>query len=225
MQLHSYFNSSTSFRVRIALALKGVTYECIPVNLKTHANRHKDFLALNPLGGVPILDDGEHLLTQSLAIVDYLDQRFPEPPLLPIEPIRRAHVLEVSNVIACDIHPVNNMRVLKYLKEVLGADQEQTSAWYRHWVAQGMTAIEGLLQQHGSSPFCFGDQPTLADCCLAPQVFNALRMGCELDAFERVGAVYWHCMAHPAFQRSAPASQPDYVDVAPAGASAESRPS
>jgi maleylacetoacetate isomerase len=219
MQLHSFFNSSTSFRVRIALALKRLPYDCIPVNLREHANRDADYLALNPSGGVPVLIDEGFALSQSLAIIDYLDAITAVPRLLPENPRTRSRVLELSHMVACDIHPINNMRVLRYLKHELSVDVAQTQAWYHHWVSEGLGAIEMMLKRFGAAPFCFGDAPTLADCCLVPQVANSLRMGCTVNGFERTMAVYHHCMTLPAFQHAAPAKQPDYADGAPAGPS------
>lgn len=211
MRLYSYFNSSTSFRVRIALALKRVSYESVPVNLRSNSQQDPEYVQLNPSAGVPVLIDGEFVLTQSLAIAEYLDTRFPDPPLLPEGARARARVLELSYAIGCDIHPVNNMRVLKYLKQVFNAADEQTQAWYRHWVSEGIGAVEQLLARQGSEGFCYGESPTLADCCLVPQVFNALRMGCQLEEFQRVMGIYRHCMGLPAFQEAVPSNQIDYV--------------
>jgi len=215
MRLYGYFNSSTSYRVRIALALKGVAHETLPINLREGRQREAGYLALNRAGGMPLLEDGALRLSQSLAIIDHLDAQHPSPRLLPAAGEARSRVLEFAQLIACDIHPVNNLRVLKYLKEVLGANEAQVSAWYRHWVAEGLSAAEALLARHGTPPFCFGDQPTLADCCLVPQVTNVLRMGCALDTHPRVMAVHQHCMGLPAFANTAPQHQPDFI-AAPA---------
>ncbi|ARU05433.1 maleylacetoacetate isomerase [Comamonas serinivorans] len=211
MDLHGYFNSSTSFRVRIALALKGVSATSLPVNLREQAQRSAAHVGLNPSAGVPVLVDGDFVLTQSLAIIDYLDARHPVPRLIPEAGEARARVLELSLGVACDIHPVNNMRVLRYLQQVLGVSDAQKQAWYQHWVAEGLEATEQLLARHGHGPYCFGEQPTLADCCLVPQVANAQRMGCAMHAFPRIAAIHAHCMAQPAFQAAAPANQPDFV--------------
>ncbi|MGA8008640.1 MAG: maleylacetoacetate isomerase [Thiomonas sp.] len=212
MQLYSFFNSSTSYRVRIALALKGLAFEVLPVNLRGREQRSADYMALNPSAGVPLLrDDDGFALTQSLAIIDYLEQTHPEPRLIPVEPRQRARVLEFANGIACDIHPVNNMRVLRYLQEELGADDAAKNRWYAHWIAEGLGAAEALLQRDGSGPYCFGDTPTLADICLVPQIANAERMKCDLDAYPRLRAVAAHCNLHPAFRAAAPTQQPDYV--------------
>lgn len=212
MQLYSFFNSSTSYRVRIALALKGLEVDYHGVNLRAGEQRQAQHRELSPIGGVPVLvDDDGVSLTQSLAIIDYLDAQYPQAPLLPKQPLLRARVLEVAQLIACDIHPLNNVRVLGYLQRVLAVGPEAKDRWYAHWVAEGLTALETLLQRHGNGPYCFGQQPTLADCCLVPQVANAERMGCELQAYPRVMAVYEHCQAQPAFQRAAPGRQPDFI--------------
>jgi len=211
MTLHGYFNSSTSFRVRIALALKGVSYTSLPVNLRTGEQRADDYVALNPSAGVPVLEDDELTLSQSLAIIDYLDVKFPHSRLIPQDSLARARVLEFSLGIACDIHPVNNLRVLQYLVHEIQASDAQKQAWYQHWVALGLASAEQLLARHGHGRFCFGEQPTLADCCLIPQLFNARRMDCPLDAYPRLMAVHDHCMSLPAFQTAAPANQPDYT--------------
>ncbi|MDH3062240.1 maleylacetoacetate isomerase [Achromobacter insolitus] len=211
MQLHSFFNSSTSYRVRIALALKGLSYDYLPVNLRKQEQRAADYMAKNPSAGVPLLIDGDIQLSQSLAIVDYLDATYPEPRLIPAATLERARVLELADAISCDIHPVNNMRILRYLQDVLGASDEQKNAWYHHWIREGMAAVEALLVRHGHGAYCFGDAPTLADCCLVPQVANALRMGCDLSAYTNALRIYEHCNAQPAFQQAAPNRQPDYT--------------
>lgn len=211
MKLHSFFNSSTSFRVRIALALKGLPFDYAGVNLRGGEQGRAAYRALSPAGIVPVLEDGDFTLTQSLAIIDYLDRRYPEPRLVPEDPVLRARVLEIAQTIACEIHPINNIRVLKYLTGTLGLDEEAKNAWYRHWVDEGLGAVEALLAKLPGAPFCVGDTPTLADCCLVPQVANAQRMGCDLSRFTRVLAVVEHCMRQPAFQQAAPDRQPDYI--------------
>ncbi|PXW29463.1 maleylacetoacetate isomerase [Paraburkholderia caballeronis] len=215
MQLYSFFNSSTSYRVRIALALKGLDYTYLPVNIRTGEHRDGQYVAdVNPSASVPALVDGEFTLGQSLAIVDWLDARHPEPRLIPSDPELRARVLELSYLIACDIHPVNNLRVLRYLQDEITLSTQQKDAWYRHWVADGMAGVERLLvraaREHGG-PWCFGAQPTLADCCLVPQIANAQRMGCDLTPYARSLAVYRHADEHPAFVRAQPQRQPDYA--------------
>lgn len=212
MQLHSFFNSSTSYRVRIALALKGLAYDTLPVNIRIGEHRATDYVAnVNPSASVPALIDGEFSLGQSLAILDYLDRKFPEPRLIPLEPERRARVLELATAISCDIHPINNLRVLRYLEVELKVTPQQKTQWYRHWVAEGMAAVERLLERSNEGPWCFGAQPTLADVCLVPQMANALRMDCSLGAYKRSLAVYEHASQHAAFVAAQPQRQPDYV--------------
>ncbi|MGP8471760.1 maleylacetoacetate isomerase [Burkholderia sp. PR2] len=212
MQLHSFFNSSTSYRVRIALALKGLPYDTLPVNIRTDEHREAGYVAqVNPSASVPALVDGDFRLGQSLAIIDYLDQIHPAPRLIPLEPRRRARVLEFATLIACDIHPVNNLRVLRYLDSELQVTPQQKRAWYRHWIAEGMAGAERLLARAGTSPWCFGAAPTLADICLVPQVANALRMDCDLSAYPRSLAVHEHARREPAFEAAQPQRQPDYV--------------
>jgi maleylacetoacetate isomerase len=211
VQLHSFFNSSTSWRVRTALALKGLPYDYLPVDIRAGAHRAPDYVAeINPSASVPALVDGDFRLGQSLAIIDWLDARHPVPLLIPRVPEARARVLELSTLIACDIHPVNNLRVLRYLQDVLGVTPEAKDAWYAHWIAEGMAAAERLLARQGDGPWCFGAAPTLADCCLVPQIGNAQRMNCDLSAYPRSLAVYRHAMKHPAFELARPARQPDY---------------
>jgi maleylacetoacetate isomerase len=211
MKLYSFFNSSTSFRVRIALALKGIAYDYAGVNLRGGEQGEDAYRALSPAGIVPVLVDGEITLTQSLAIIDYLDQRHPAPRLVPEDALSRARVLEIAQTIACEIHPINNIRVLKYLTGKLDVSEADKAAWYQHWVDEGLGAVESLLAKLPAGAYCVGDAPTLADCCLVPQVANALRMGCDLSRFTRVRAVYEHCMTQPAFIEAAPQNQPDYV--------------
>ncbi|MEO6984874.1 MAG: maleylacetoacetate isomerase [Paralcaligenes sp.] len=210
MQLYSFFNSSTSYRVRIALALKQVKFDYLPVNIRAQEHKTADYLAKNPGAGVPLLVDESFDLGQSLAIIDYLDSKYPKPLLIPENRQRRARVLEIANLIACDMHPVNNLKVLRYLVNVLKISEEQKNAWYQHWIDEGLRSLEALLQRAGSGPYCVGDAPTLADCCLVPQVANALRMKCKVDEFTRVMAVYRHCNTVAAFQQAAPEQQPDF---------------
>jgi len=214
IRLYSFFNSSTSYRVRIALALKGLDHEVQGINIRVGAHRDPGYIArINPSGAVPalVLDESEVTLGQSLAILDYLDARFPEPRLIPADPLLRARVLEVADAIACDIHPVNNLRILRYLQDRLGVTPAQKDEWYRHWVAEGLGAVEQLLRRAGDGPYCFGTAPTLADCCLVPQVANAQRMGCDLSPYPTIMKIHHHAMAHPAFQAAAPERQSDYV--------------
>ncbi|VVD81473.1 Maleylpyruvate isomerase [Pandoraea eparura] len=212
MQLYSFFNSSTSYRVRIALALKGLAFDTIPVNIRVgehHAGAYVD--EVNPSAAVPALIDGDFSLGQSLAILDYLDARWPAPRLVPQDIEARARVLELAMLVSCDMHPVNNLRILKYLQGPLGLSVEQKNAWYRHWVDEGMAGVERLLGKHGHGAWCFGDAPTLADVCLIPQIANAQRTGCDLSAYPRAMAVYAQAQTHPAFLAAAPNRQPDYT--------------
>ena len=212
MQLHSFFNSSTSYRVRIALALKGLAFETLPVNIRVGEHRAADYVAnVNPSATVPALIDGDFNLGQSLAIIDYLDERVPEPRLIPLEPVLRARVLEFASLISCDIHPVNNLRVLRYLETELKVTPQQKSAWYRHWIAEGMAGVERMLERSNAGPWCFGARLTLADVCLVPQVANALRMDCDLSLYPRSLAVYEHASKQPAFDGARPQRQPDYI--------------
>ena len=180
--LFDYFRSSAAYRVRIALNLKGVDYDRVAINLLEGDQRSNDYRGVNPQALVPTLDIDGHRLTQSLAIISYLDSTRPEPPLLPPDPADSAHVRALALTVACDIHPLNNLRVLKYLKDELGAEQAQRDSWYRHWVAEGLAALETMAAPR-SGRFLFGDSPTLADLCLVPQMFNARRLEVPLDAF------------------------------------------
>jgi maleylacetoacetate isomerase len=214
MQLYSFFNSSTSWRVRIALALKRLDYETLPVNIRTGAHRDTQYVAgVNASAAVPALADGALHLGQSLAIIDWLDAQHPEPRLIPVDAQLRARVLELSCLIACDIHPVNNLRVLRYLQDELKVSPQQKDEWYRHWIAEGLAGVERLLVraagQH-DGPWCFGALPTLADCCLIPQLGNAQRMGCDLTPYPRARAIFEHAQA-PAFIEAQPQLQPDYT--------------
>lgn len=209
MQLYTFFNSSASYRVRIALALKGLTAEHIGVNLRSGAQQSEDFLALNPAGLVPALVDGQRRLSQSLAIIDHLDRLQPEPLLVPVDGQSRGQVLEIVQLIACDIHPLNNLRVLKYLSADLGLSEAQKAAWYAHWIAEGFDALQALLPDHDG--WCVGRAPTLADCCLVPQVANAERMKVDLSAWPRIRRIAAFARLHPAFVQAEPQRQPDYV--------------
>ena len=180
--LHDYYRSSAAYRVRIALNLKGVDYASRPVNLAEGAQKSADYRAINPQGFVPMLDIDGHKLTQSLSIIMYLASRFPEPPLLPAEAGDAAHVRGMALAIACDIHPLNNLRVLKYLKGELGQDQDAVDAWYRHWITEGLGPLEAIAAPRAGA-FLFGDTPTIADICLVPQLYNARRFDVPLDAY------------------------------------------
>jgi maleylacetoacetate isomerase len=181
-RLFDYFRSSASYRVRIALNLKGLDYESVPLNLLEGGQKGADYRAINPQGLIPALEIDGLVLTQSLAIVDYLDSTRPEPPLLPNDPADAAHVRALALAVACDIHPLNNLRVLKYLSGPLGQPQEARDSWYRHWVSEGLEALEALAAARAGR-FLFGDSPTLADICLVPQLFNARRFEVPLDDY------------------------------------------
>ena len=212
MRLHTYFRSSAAYRVRIALHLKGLDYEAVPVHLVRGGGEHRQpaYLGLNPAGLVPALEDQGQVLTQSLAIVEYLEETHPQPALLPAAALDRARVRAIAQAIACDIHPVNNLRVLQYLTRELGVSEEQKNAWYRHWIGVGLQAVEAMLAGDArTGAFCHGDTPGLADCCLVPQVFNARRFGCELSAMPTVLRIADHCAGLEAFRRAAPEAQPD----------------
>ena len=212
MKLHTYFRSSAAYRVRIALNLKGLDYEAVPVHLVRGGGEHRQpaYLGLNPAGLVPALEDQGQVLTQSLAIVEYLEETHPQPALLPAAALDRARVRAIAQAIACDIHPVNNLRVLQYLTRELGASEEQKNAWYRHWIGVGMQAVEAMLAGDArTGAFCHGDTPGLADCCLVPQVFNARRFGCDLSAMPTVLRIADTCAGLEAFGRAAPEAQPD----------------
>lgn len=213
LKLYSFFNSSTSYRVRIALALKGLSYQYEGVNIRELANQAVDYVAhVNPSAAVPALDDDGFILGQSMAILDYLDQKYPDTyRLIPVNPQERARVLEFSSVISCDIHPINNLRILRYLTQELQVSPEQKQQWYEHWIQEGLGMAERLLEAHGFGEWCFGDSPTLADCCLVPQMANAERMGCDISVFPRLFAVYKHAQEHEAFKVAQPNQQPDFI--------------
>jgi maleylpyruvate isomerase len=210
MILHDYWRSSAAFRVRIALRLKGLETERRFVHLARGEQRAPTYKAKNPQGFVPLLEDGPSMLTQSLAILEYLEETRPEPPILPKDPGGRAWVRAVALAVACDIHPLNNLRVLQYLKRELGADDASRDRWYAHWVAEGLAPIETMLAARpGPGPFCLGAEPTMADICLVPQVFNARRYNVPLEPYPLVRSVTEACLARPAFDLAQPAKQPD----------------
>ena len=201
--LHDYFRSSASYRVRIALNLKGVAYQKHSVNLAAGAQKEADYRALNPQGFVPMLEIDGRRIVQSLAIMDYLDATRPEPPLVPSDAEARAHVLALATVVACDTHPLNNLRVLKYLKGELGLSDAAKDEWYCHWIAQGLSALERLAQPRAGA-FLFGDTPSLADICLVPQLYNARRFKCPLDDYPTLRRADETASAHPAFAEAHP---------------------
>lgn len=213
MELYTYFRSSAAYRVRIALNLKGLKADYHYVHLvKNGGEQHRpEYLALNPQGRVPTLVDEGQVLTQSLAIIEYLDETHPEPPLLPKDALGRARARALAQVVACDIHPVNNQRILKYLEQELHADEAARNRWYRHWVEDGFVALEKLLDNPATGKFCHGNQPTLADVCLVPQVFNANRFSVDLAPFPAVARINEHCLTLKAFADAAPEKQQDAV--------------
>lgn len=212
LTFHGYFRSSSSYRCRIAFNLKGIEYEFRPVHLKSGAQEAQAFQAINPQKLVPALETGDGLaLIQSLAIIEWLDETHPEPPLLSRDPFMRAQERGFAQVIACEIHPLQNLRVLKYLTGELGASEDQKNAWLARWLGDGLAACEGLLQrQAGNTRFCFGDTPGLADICLVPQVFSAERFNVDISGLTRVGEIYGNCVALPEFERAHPGNQPDF---------------
>lgn len=208
MRLFSFFRSSASYRVRIALALKGLKYETVSVPMRDQSHRKDSYRQVNPQMRLPTLelDDGTHLI-QSLAIIDYLDAVYPEPPLVPADPLLRARVQAVAQIVACDIHPLNNTGTRGVLTSMFGASEQQLdSDWTPHWIREGFTAIERLIEP---APYAFGSTITLADLCIVPQVYNARRYKVPLDAYPRILAVEAKCLEHPAFQAAVPEAQPD----------------
>ncbi len=209
MKLYSYFRSSAAYRVRIVLNLKGIAYETAPVHLIKDGghNKRPEFRAINPQMRVPVLvtPNGDTLI-QSLAIIEYLEETHPQPPLLPKDPIARARARALAELIACDIHPLNNVGPLRYLKNVLGHEQSAIDAWYHHWIIEGFEALEALVEP---GPYACGDAVTIADICLVPQLYNARRLKVPLDKFPKITAVDAACMKLAAFDRARPEKQPD----------------
>ncbi|HVK55342.1 MAG TPA: maleylacetoacetate isomerase [Burkholderiales bacterium] len=212
MKLYTYFRSSAAFRLRIVLNLKGLDHELVPISLLNSEQLTESYKAMNPQGLVPMLEDEGQHLTQSLAICEYLEETHPEPALLPKPPIERARVRAIALVIACEIHPLNNLRVLKHLKNALQQDEDARNAWYRHWIAEGLGQVETLLSTNPwTGRFCHGDSPGLADAFLIPQVANAVRYQCPLDAYPTIRRINDECLALPAFAKAQPHLQPDAI--------------
>lgn len=212
MKLYTYFRSSAAYRVRIALHLKGIAFDSIPVHLLKGGGEQlgEAYRAVNPSGLVPALDTDGITLGQSLAIIEYLDETHPMMPLLPADALGRARVRALAQTIACDTHPLTNLRVLRHLKGALGLEEEDRNTWYRHWLGEGMRALEAQLAGSADTGrFCHGDMPTLADCCLVPQVFNARRVGIDLAPFPTIARIDAACAEIPAFQAAHPSRQPD----------------
>lgn len=212
MKLYSYFRSSAAYRVRIALNIKGINYETVPVHLLKDGGQQlsESYRALNPTALVPTLAEGDWSVGQSMAILEYLEETHPTPALLPSEPQARARVRAIAQTIACDIHPLNNLRVLKYLKHQIGVDEKTKNQWYAHWTEEGLASVEALLSRSSETGrYCHGDQITFADICLIPQVVNAKRFECNLDDMPTIQRIYKACVDLDAFQKAAPLNQPD----------------
>jgi maleylpyruvate isomerase len=211
MKLYGYFRSSAAFRVRIALNLKGLAYEQASIHLRRNDQAKPEYRRVNPQGLVPAIEIDGHTLIQSLAIIEYLDETHPEPALLPSAPVERARVRSLAEIVACDIHPINNLRVLRYLTHGFGRSESDIGAWYNHWIDGGFQALEGLL---GSDPrtglFCHGDQPGLADIALVPQVVNAERYRLNISPYPTIARIFAECMKLPAFEAAHPDNQPDH---------------
>ena len=212
MQLYSYFRSSAAYRVRIALSMKGLPYDYLPVHLLKDGGqqRGESYVNLNPQGLVPTFVDDGLIIGQSLATIEYLDETHPEPPLLPGSPADRARIRDLALMVACDIHPINNLRILKYLKHTLQVADDAKDAWYRHWTEDGLHALESrVAHDRGTGTYCHGDVPTLADICLVPQMANARRFNCDLSKMPTLVRIDEACRALPAFEKAAPQNQPD----------------
>ncbi len=212
MKLYTYFRSSAAYRVRIALNLKGLAYDAVPVHLVKGGGEHLQdaYRAVNPSALVPSLEDEGATITQSMAILEYLEETHPATPLLPSAPLERARVRELAQMIACDIHPVNNLRILRYLVRTLGVSDDAKNEWYRYWIKEGFAALEAhLARDPAPGRFCHGDTPTMADCFLVPQVYNAQRFDIDMTAYPRIAAINDACAALPAFAAAHPAQQPD----------------
>lgn len=210
MKLYNYFRSSAAFRVRIALNLKGLQYESISKALPKNEQRAADYLALNPQGLIPALDVDGTVISQSLAIIEYLNDLHPQPPLLPAEPLARAQVRSMALAIACDIHPLNNLRVLNYLRQNLGQDDDGVNAWYRHWISEGFRGLEQQVAGHSSARrHCFGDSLSLVDIFLVPQIYNARRFNVDVTPFPTLVAISSHLESLPAFAAARPEAQPE----------------
>ena len=208
MELYNYFRSSASYRVRIALALKGLSYDYRAVHIANNEQFAESYAAVSASRLVPLLRDGDQLVTQSMAIIEYLDETHPEPPLMPADALGRARVRALSQDMACEIHPLNNLRVLRYLVQSLKLSEEDKDRWYRHWVETGLEVVERQLAAQPAR-FCHGDTPTMADCVLVPQIYNAQRFKCRIDHLPQTLRVYEACMRLDAFDKTRPEACPD----------------
>lgn len=211
MKLYNFHSSSASHRVRIGLCLKGIDFEYLPVSLRAGEQHSESYRAFNPQKNVPVLVDGDAKLSQSLAIFEYLEEKYPAPPLYPASPLERARVRSIALHIACEIQPMNNSRVEKHLRELIGLDKAALTAWRQHWIAVGLDAVEAQLAD-GAGRFCHGDSPTVADCFLIPQVEKSNQSGLDLRRWPIIERVWNSCGALDAFQRAHPRNQPDYRD-------------
>jgi maleylacetoacetate isomerase len=210
MKLYNYFRSSASFRVRIALGIKGLPYDYISVHIAKGEHKKPEYASMAADTLVPLLDTGTEKLSQSMAIIEYLNEAHPTPGLLPADALGRAKVRALAQSIACEIHPLNNLRVLKYLVKELKLDEEAKNAWYRHWVRDGLVSFEKQLARLPASKLCYGDTPTLADCCLVPQIFNGKRFDCDFSGLPRTMAAFDACMQLSAFDKAQPKNCPDF---------------
>lgn len=212
MNLYTFFRSSAAFRVRIALNIKGCTYSSIPKAFSKNEHRSEDYLIINPQGLIPALEADGNLLSQSLAIIEYLEETRPNPPLLPKEPGARARVRAMAMAIACEIHPLNNLRVLNYLRKEFGQNDDGVNTWYRHWVAEGFQGLETMARESSwTKRYCYGDSLSMADVLLAPQMYNARRFQCDLTPFPTLVSIDEHLQTLPAFEAARPEAQPDAV--------------
>ncbi len=209
MKLYSYYRSTAAYRVRIALNLKGIQYQLVPVNLLKEEEQSSDFSALNPQQMVPVLEHQGQRFFQSMAILEYLEEVYPQRPLLPEPRVARARVRALANIVACDIHPLNNLRILKYLKNTLNSNDAQINGWYRHWIELGFDAFEAYLQDRSSGQYCEGDSISMADVLLIPQIYNARRFDVDLNAYPLISGIEKHCLDVPEFQEALPQNQPD----------------
>jgi maleylacetoacetate isomerase len=212
MKLYTFYRSSAAYRVRLALNIKRLTCEHIPKAFSKNEHRAPDYLALNPQGLIPALEHDGAVLSQSLAIIEFLDEKYPDPPLLPADPLARAQIRSISLAIACDIHPLNNLRVLNYLRRELQQSDDRVNAWYRHWITVGFTGLEQQVRAYsGGARFCHGDALSIADICLVPQVYNARRFNTDLTPFPTLVAISTHLESLPAFAAARPEAQADAV--------------
>lgn len=211
MKLYTFFRSTASFRVRIALNLKSFAYETISIRLRRADHRTPEFLQLNPQGLIPALDDEGQIITQSLAIIEYLEEKYPQPPLLPAQPLERAQVRSLALAVACDIHPLNNLRVLEFLENTFGLDKQAVlTTWYHHWIAEGFRGLEVEARRFtGDGRYMFGNALTLADVCIFPQMYNATRMQCDVTPYPTLRGICEHLQTLPAFAEAMPEVQPD----------------